>query len=616
VDGHAQLVARSRLWAIVVASAVLIAIILSLGYLSNRTREQEAFRQFSERELVLARAAGAGIDVYFETIARDVGSLRHGPHSLTSQEREMRGCLDRVYRQLKPLGVNDVAMLDANGVVKYTFGAPQIEGKDFSWRRYYQQAREATSSDTYFLEFIEFKGVEAGEKGVLLAVPLFDPEDAAASASPRPARFAGVAVATLRLDVLTQRLVSHIRPSPMGRAYLFDDRLTVLWAPSKSLFGKNMMAQAKGFPAFQQTLKRMQRGTNGTGEYSYLGFDPLSKEYDRPVEECLIGFAPVRAGSGLWFVGVWAPTEDARELIASSYRAQLLQISLIALVIVAGAGYTIISYRQVGAMLASEVETKTAELKKSESRYRGLFAKQYAIAEALQESLLRPVPAISGVDVGIIYAPASSSAKVGGDFYDVFLLGGDRVAILVGDVSGKGVEAAGTTETIRSSVRALASVDSNPSFVLSHVNDALVPQIPLGGFVTAIFMVWDRTEGQIAVANAGHPPPLIIGEDCTFAPVQQELLLGVFPHQYSVSNFDFSEGQTLFLYTDGLIETREGDSVFGLERLLEAACEATFDSAQDLVDQMLAAASAYSSGELEDDIVMVAIRPLRGELKG
>ncbi len=102
-----------------------------------------------------------------------------------------------------------------------------------------------------------------------------------------------------------------------------------------------------------------------------------------------------------------------------------------------------------------------------------LHTHEHRIADVLQTSLLKPVLAVPGIEIGLAYRPAHLAERVGGDFYDLFALKDGRVAVVIGDVSGKGVQAASLTETVRATLRTLASLDFSPSSILSKANELL-----------------------------------------------------------------------------------------------------------------------------------------------
>ena len=132
--------------------------------------------------------------------------------------------------------------------------------------------------------------------------------------------------------------------------------------------------------------------------------------------------------------------------------------------------------------------------------------RQRLIAVTLQENFIHPLPKLEGLELSVVSKAASHPELVGGDFSDVFLLDDGSVAILIGDVAGKGIRAAGLTETVRSTVRAFAAVDPSPAFVLQMTNQLLLRREVGEELVTALLVMLDRLSGRALVASAAHPP--------------------------------------------------------------------------------------------------------------
>ena len=141
-----------------------------------------------------------------------------------------------------------------------------------------------------------------------------------------------------------------------------------------------------------------------------------------------------------------------------------------------------------------------------------LYEEQRHVAKTLQEHLVHPLPVIEGIEFGRVSRSASSPAMVGGDFSDVFALGDSRVAFLIGDVAGKGIQAAGLTETVHTAVTGYALIEASPGFVLGKTNELLLQRSGEGDqYVTAFLAIVDRRTGDVAFASAGHPPPVRFG---------------------------------------------------------------------------------------------------------
>ena len=212
--------------------------------------------------------------------------------------------------------------------------------------------------------------------------------------------------------------------------------------------------------------------------------------------------------------------------------------------------------------------------------------------------------------IGATHRAAAAAERVGGDFFDVFALDERTVALFIADVSGKGVPAAGFTETIRSAVRAVAYLDRSPAFVLDHVNQSLMRQVTGGPtetlFATASLHIIDLATGDVRYASAGHPPTVVCGERCDALPTVPGVPLGTFDRPHTEQVRRLAPGEVLVAYTDGITEARRGKELFGDERLLAALAGGSRDP-QELVDRLLAAAMEFAGGDLTDDAAVIGV---------
>ena len=140
-----------------------------------------------------------------------------------------------------------------------------------------------------------------------------------------------------------------------------------------------------------------------------------------------------------------------------------------------------------------------------------LFEAQRNIAQTLQESFIHPLPLVAGLELGVVAKTAHEPELVGGDFGDVFMVDDTHVVVLIGDVAGKGVRAASLTETVRSKIRAFATIDPSPAFILGKTNELLLRFDPDDPHVTAFCAVLDPHTGHLSYASAGHPAPVHLG---------------------------------------------------------------------------------------------------------
>jgi hypothetical protein len=237
-----------------------------------------------------------------------------------------------------------------------------------------------------------------------------------------------------------------------------------------------------------------------------------------------------------------------------------------------------------------------------------LFAAQQRVALTLQRNFIHPLPSVDGLELGEVSMAAFEPERVGGDFSHVFLVDRSRVAILIGDVAGKGVRAAGLTETIRSVVRAFAAVDPSPAFVLTKTNQLLLDEAAADEFATAFLLLLDRESGQATYASAGHPAPVYLGRSsCGLLATTSGVPLGSFEQEYVNARLTLSPDDCLVMYTDGVTEARRDRELFGYERLTAAACGLRERSAQEVAEGVRDAALEFA-GRLMDDLQVVVVR--------
>lgn len=230
-------------------------------------------------------------------------------------------------------------------------------------------------------------------------------------------------------------------------------------------------------------------------------------------------------------------------------------------------------------------------------------------ARTLQESLLPPrLPQTPRLEVAARYVPASDTHLVGGDWYDCLVLPEDRVALVVGDVMGKGLRAAAQMGQIRMAVRSLAALDPSPAAVLTALDEVNLELLP-DEIVTVLYVLLDTTSGEALIARAGHLPPALVGPDgeLTFVEAGGSTPLGLPVGPRVEAAFTVASGSLLVLFTDGLVEERSTGVGPGLASLTECLRErpTTTEPISDLAERILATSSAHAG---EDDIALLLAR--------
>jgi len=235
-----------------------------------------------------------------------------------------------------------------------------------------------------------------------------------------------------------------------------------------------------------------------------------------------------------------------------------------------------------------------------------LYSREHTTAVTLQRSLLpRDIPTVAGLDIAYRYQPASQAAEVGGDWFDVIPLGGGRVALVVGDVSGHGTRAAAVMGQLRTATAALARLGHPPEEIMAQLSGGLAA---LGGEIgaTCVYAVYDPASRRCRLTRAGHLPPALRRPDGTveFLDVPGGVMLGVGQSRYPATETSLPEGSVLALYTDGLIEQPGQDLTAGMSRLASALAAGPARSPDQLCDSVLAGTGPHS----RDDVTLLLAR--------
>jgi serine phosphatase RsbU (regulator of sigma subunit) len=238
-----------------------------------------------------------------------------------------------------------------------------------------------------------------------------------------------------------------------------------------------------------------------------------------------------------------------------------------------------------------------------------LYSQRSEIAHTLQQSLLpAQLPDIQGYELAGAYIPAYAGTEVGGDFYDAWKVG-DGWIIIMGDVTGKGVEAAALTALVRHTVRATSEFVSSPALLLEQVDRSLKRQ-RARSICTALCLRLEPERATLAVG--GHPLPLVLTAESVARVGEHGPLLGGFAGaRWEDAEIELEPGATIVTYTDGVTDAVGADGTrYGMQRLIDTLEHSRGRSASGVVEVVTNALASFQIGPHADDTALLALRRL------
>jgi serine phosphatase RsbU (regulator of sigma subunit) len=228
----------------------------------------------------------------------------------------------------------------------------------------------------------------------------------------------------------------------------------------------------------------------------------------------------------------------------------------------------------------------------------------------MQRSLLpRAHPNIAGVELGDVYE-SSARLDVGGDVYDFLTLDDGRLAVALGDVTGHGIDAAADMAMAKFVFRSLAREHPEPGDFLAAANEVVIGEVALGKFITMLYMTFDPATGEVACSCAGHPWPRVVTPEGEVRTLRARgLALGIEPSQtYDEVRERLAAKAAVVLFTDGVVEARQGSELYGDERLDALLASKAKLPAAELARAVADDCRAFTGGDLTDDCAVVVIR--------
>ena len=437
----------------------------------------------------------------------------------------------------------------------------------------------------------------------------------------------------------------RLHPLPKDDAKLLDSVAHYLSVQLASAFTALRSQRADHLASVSTELREelLDSATEGAGE----GFAHRLSEVLRSVADELEAAAvPVREGATRGLVSAVLPLNGPRELpvdldaVTGPHRREEVAVvpippeselsallrdlgepcvgALVDMGEIAGGRYGALLLRPDGAEPLDDLETEFLFDLAADVRdiARGEEAREQdkRIAQALQMGMRNELQEVEGVTAEAVYSSATAAASVGGDFYDLIRLPGHRACVIMGDVSGKGVEAASVSAAVKTALGAYAWEGLGPARMVRALNEFLLGFSRLETFATLFVGILDMEEGTIRYCSAGHPPVIKVSanaEEITILDVQSGVVGAFHDIAYQDGVAHLSPGDVLLLYTDGTTEARSpSGSFFGEEGLREAVMRESEGekSFEGFVERLLSALDDFTGHNLEDDVAMLALR--------
>ena len=566
----------------------LVILITFLGFRSLETSKRLAVDKFNEKQLILAERGANGIKLYLDSLTRETIAIAEADVIKDFLEDEIRVELSRRFIELKPLGVTEIKVIDSDGYVMYAVADRTLERKNVSENKYFNKASSADDYEEVFIETSDSFNKDDSTNIVTISSPVYSRSG-----------FSGVVALDLNFNILSSRQLRPLESTVDGQTLLLDKDYQILWSQEKKIKGRSI---SKNFLKFDKYLKELSSGETRLIDFTDLDINDSLKEInDSNSVEYFFAIAPVQMENTIWFLAIGAPKGEALLSLTNVVNNILLMVSIIVTLIVTGATFFIIYLVRAGTRLERDVNSRTKQLRESEDNFR-------RIAEILQEALVAPIFHIPSLNVAAGYKAAYKPERVGGDFYDVFPVDNGKIALLIGDVAGKGVEAAGFTETIRSTIRAHATIDYSPSYVLAKTSESLIGRIKYFEYATTLYAILDVNDQSLRIASAGHPPIIVFEDVAEYIYVKAGMPFGQMIGEYEETEVQLNEQTGILLYTDGLLEARRGRDFFGEYRIKEIIENNFHLGSQELVDELLLNVMEFTDGEVDDDIALVVVR--------
>ncbi|MBW2133759.1 MAG: SpoIIE family protein phosphatase [Deltaproteobacteria bacterium] len=559
-----------------------MALVLLGAYNVYRHALQEIKIVVQDQEMILARQTAKNIQYFFDTLKGQLTLLAR-----LKPVQQMTPVSNHIVSMVREsMGISRVTIfrLDANGICTYMNPATALEGvigKDFSFRPYFQEIRRThkpTISDYLTAGGQRYGDVKDRFQALIIAVPILGDHG----------RFLGVLGTDVRLSYINEAYIKPVRMGNQGYAWMLDGQGRLLGHPQLNLLGKLSQDCEHSEELCRLERDHILRGEEGRGEYT--------KVCNQRRVDYLVAYTPVIIDHKHWSVLVSMPLEEAEDMVAPIFlRLTIISGSIVFLFI-------------LGAVVIAKKALQAQRLKQE------VINKELEFTRQIQESIL-PTRFPQG-ETFCLYAHNIPAKMVSGDFYDFFQIDPHQWALVIADVSDKGMPAALFMSSVHSLIRGISCQDWRPATMLARVNQQLSEENPTCMFVTLFFGVLDTRTGTLDYANGGHLPALVLrAEGSVERLARTGMALGIDPTTgYEQRQVTLNPGDLLVLYTDGITEAQnQGGEDFGLIRLEETLKTRQQELPQTLVEETLNQVKGFSIRVAQADDMTLMILKMEGK---
>lgn len=357
-------------------SGPLIGVILMVGYQSFKASERKTYSEFNQRQLLIVNQTVAGMKNYIDILVNSLRSIAQSQTFYPIDDPMTRLVVEHEFVELQEMGISDLGIIDADGILRCASKAAHLVGTDFSWRKYFQRAKANASAENFHLKYrlnlIEFMGVDAGEKGLLLCVPIACRAEKKGLES-ATFNFGGLVVCTFKLEMLTRNFIANLESDEFHQVFLFSETRDLLWPRENLFFGKPVPNDHPAFSILDSIMPIMTSGQGLMLESSFFESDADARAFEPDPEIHLVAAAPLTIDEQVWPLVLLTPKSKARGAVNGVFFKQMLLMGVAIAALLMAASYALFVSNGYKRTLEQDVAVKSNDLAVSHRRFISLL---------------------------------------------------------------------------------------------------------------------------------------------------------------------------------------------------------------------------------------------------